>query len=150
MFYTSLLIGSVMIFLTVAIHAVGATLWLRHVAKWHASRHFDTGPMTLFHAVSRTSGMLLLLHFIEMVMWAVLFLSLPEKGGLKNFSEALYFSIITFTTLGYGDITLSEQWNLLSGAEAMVGITVFGLTTAMLFAVIQRVWQLKRKSTKSD
>ena len=67
MFYTSLLIGSVMIFLTVAIHAVGATLWLRHVAKWHAHRLFDTGPWTLFQAVTRTAGMLLLLHFIEMI-----------------------------------------------------------------------------------
>lgn len=150
MFYTSLLIGSVMIFLTVAVHAVGATLWLRYVAKWHAHRHFDTGPMTLFHAVSRTAGMLLLLHFIEMIMWAVLFLSLPEKGGLKNLHEAIYFSIVTFTSLGYGDLTLNEQWHLLSGMEAMVGITVFGLTTAMLFAVIQRVWQLKRQSHQSD
>jgi voltage-gated potassium channel len=150
MFYTSLLIGSVMIFLTVAFHAVGATLWLRHVAKWYAHRQFDTGPWTLFHAVSRTAAVLLLLHFIEMVMWAVLFFSLPEKGGLKNLPEAIYFSIITFTTLGYGDITLSEQWHLLSGMEAMVGITVFGLTTAMLFAVIQRVWKLKIQSTKSD
>ena len=139
-----------MIFLTVAVHAVGATLWLRHVAKLHAQRQFDTSPWALFHAVSRTAGVLLLLHFIEMIMWAVLFLSLPEKGGLKNFSEALYFSIITFTTLGYGDITLSEQWNLLSGAEAMVGITVFGLTTAILFAVIQRVWKLQVKLHQSD
>ena len=150
MFYTSLFIGSVMIFLTVAFHTVGATLWLRHVAKWHAHRQSDPGPWTLFYAVSRTAGMLLLLHFIEMVMWALLFFSLPEKGGLKNLPEAIYFSIITFTTLGYGDITLSEQWHLLSGMEAMVGITVFGLTTAMLFAVVQRVWQVKKQSTESD
>lgn len=143
MFYTSLLIGSVMIFLTVAVHAVGATLWLRHVAVWHARRRFDTGSWTLFHAVTRTAGVLLFLHFIEMLMWAVLFFSLPEKGGLKDLYEAIYFSIVTFTSLGYGDLTLSEQWHLLSGIEAMVGIMVFGLTTAMLFAVIQRVWKLK-------
>jgi voltage-gated potassium channel len=150
MFYTSLLVGSFMIFLTVAIHAVGATFWLRHMAKWYAKRQSDTSFWTLFHAVSRTAAMLLLLHFIEIIMWALLFFSLPEKGGLKSFSEAVYFSIVTFTTLGFGDITLSEQWHLLSGMEAMVGITVFGLTTAMLFAVIQRVWHLKSHSAKSD
>jgi voltage-gated potassium channel len=150
MFYASLVIGSFMILLTVAIHAIGASLWLRHVTKWHADRQFDTGPFTLFHAVTRTAGMLLLLHFIEMITWAVLFFSLPENGGLKNLHEAIYFSIVTFTSLGYGDLTLNEQWHLLSGMEAMVGITVFGLTTAMLFAVIQRVWQLKRQSTKTD
>ncbi len=150
MFYTVLLIGSVMIFLTVAVHAVGATLWLRHVAMWHASRRFDSGPWTLFHAVSRTAAMLLVLHFIEMVMWALLFLSLPGNDGLKNLTEAIYFSTVTFTTLGYGDITLAEQWHLLSGIEAMVGIVVFGLTTAILFAVIQRVWKLQTKSHQSD
>jgi voltage-gated potassium channel len=120
------------------------------VAIWHTHRPLDAGSWTLFHAVSRTAGVLLFLHFIEMVMWAVLFFSLPDKGGLKNLPEAIYFSIITFTTLGYGDITLSEQWHLLSGMEAMVGITVFGLTTAMLFAVIQRMWHLKKQSHQSD
>ncbi len=65
MFYTSIVIGSFMILLTVAIHAIGASLWLRHVAKWHAARQFDTDPLTLFHAVSRTAAMLLVLHFIS-------------------------------------------------------------------------------------
>ena len=139
-----------MTFLTIAIHTVGATLWLRHVAKWYSSRQLDTGPWILFHAVSRTAAMLLMLQFIEMVMWALLFLSLPGNDGLKNLNEAIYFSIVTFTTLGYGDITLAEQWHLLSGMEAMVGIVVFGLTTAMLFAVVQRVWNLKRQSLQSD
>jgi hypothetical protein len=51
--------------------------------------------------------------------------------------------------LGYGDITLSAEWNLLSGMEAMVGITVFGLTTALLFAVIQQIWKVNLHASKS-
>jgi len=54
-------------------------------------------------------------------------------------SLAIGIFMITFTTLGYGDVTLNSDWDFLSGMEAMVGITVFGLTTAILFAVIQNV-----------
>ena len=53
--------------------------------------------------------------------------------------------MVTFTTLGYGDITLAREWQLLTGVEGMVGITVFGLTTAMLFAVIQKSWKVSHK-----
>ena len=53
--------------------------------------------------------------------------------------------MITFTTLGYGDITLAQEWQLLTGVEGMVGIVVFGLTTALLFAVIQKSWKVRYK-----
>jgi len=49
--------------------------------------------------------------------------------------------VVTFTTLGYGDITLPEQeWRMLSGIEALNGILLVGWTTAFLFAVVQRSW----------
>ena len=55
------------------------------------------------------------------------------------YERAVYFSIVTFTTLGYGDITLPyEEWRILSGVEALNGILLFGWTTAFLFAVVQR------------
>jgi hypothetical protein len=60
---------------------------------------------------------------------------------LATFEQAAYFSFVTFTTLGYGDITLSESWRLLSGIEALNGILLVGWTTAMIFTVVQRIWQ---------
>ena len=53
-----------------------------------------------------------------------------------------YFSIVSFTTLGYGDITLNAHWRFLSGMEAMAGIAVFGLTTALAFSVIHKYWSV--------
>ena len=60
---------------------------------------------------------------------------------MQDFETALYFSFVTFTTLGYGDITLSEGWRLLSGIEALNGLLLVGWTTALLFAIVQRGWQ---------
>ncbi len=83
---------------------------------------------------------LLFLHMVEVIFWAAAYYALPGHAGLSSFSESIYFSIVTFTTLGYGDITLSTQWDALAGMEAMVGIVVFGLTTALIFAIVQRIW----------
>ena len=140
-----LIISIAMISLTVAIHTMGAAFWLKRLSKrleYHASMN---QPPRLFEGILSTATVLLMLHIFEAFLWAILYLQLPAQAGLKNFHEALYFSMITFTTLGYGDITLDREWQLLAGVEGMVGIVVFGLTTAMLFAVIQNCWRVRHK-----
>jgi len=69
--------------------------------------------------------------------WAMLFLFL---GALETFEEALYFTTVTFTTLGYGDIVLREDWRLLGAFAAANGTIIIGWTTAMVFLTVQRVY----------
>ena len=66
---------------------------------------------------------------------------LVPAGELADFEAAVYFSFVTFTTLGYGDITLSEGYRLLSGIQALNGILLVGWSTALMFAVVQKIWQ---------
>lgn len=61
-------------------------------------------------------------------------------GELKDFEEALYFSAITFATIGYGDVTLGGKWRLVSALEGVNGILLFGWTTAFLFKVSAVLW----------
>ena len=140
-----LIISIAMISLTVAIHTMGAAFWLKRLGKRLENRASTHQPPHLFEGILSTAIVLLMLHIFEAFLWAILYLQLPAQAGLKNFHEALYFSMITFTTLGYGDITLDREWQLLAGVEGMVGIVVFGLTTAMLFAVIQNCWRVRHK-----
>jgi voltage-gated potassium channel Kch len=92
-------------------------------------------------AIISTAVTLLMLHVIEVVVWAVAYRALPSISTLDTFEKAMYFSVVTFTTLGYGDITLpQEEWRMLSGIEALNGILLVGWTTAFLFAVVQRTW----------
>ena len=137
-----LLISIGMIILTVGIHTVGAAWWLSSLGKRIVKRHHLNQPTRLFRSILSTACVLILLHVLEAFLWALLFMVLPARGGLDSFREALYFSMVTFTTLGYGDITLNADWRLLAGVEGMVGIVVFGLTTALLFAVIQKSWHV--------
>jgi voltage-gated potassium channel Kch len=73
----------------------------------------------------------------EIAAWAAVYLL---TGALQGIEKALYFSTVTFTTLGYGDITLGEQWRLLAAFEAANGIIMFGWTTAIVIATVQRVY----------
>lgn len=69
-------------------------------------------------------------------IWAALYLIL---GIFVTLEAAVYFSIVAFTTLGFGDVLLPQEWRLLSGLEAMNGLLMFGLLTAMLVEVLRRI-----------
>jgi hypothetical protein len=75
-------------------------------------------------------------HLVQIALWAVVFLVL---GQMANFEEGFYFSAVNYTALGYGDIVLAGSWRLLGPLEAIDGILFFGLSTAVMFAVMSRL-----------
>jgi voltage-gated potassium channel Kch len=72
-------------------------------------------------------------NFLQMAIWAGLFVVLNE---FQSFSQAMYFSGVTFATLGYGDLVLSPARQLLSALEAANGILMFGVSTAVMTAAL--------------
>jgi len=76
-------------------------------------------------------------HVVEIVLWAAAY---RLAGELRSFEEAVYFSAVTFATIGYGDVTLSSEWRLASAVEGVNGILLFGWTTAFLFKVSELLW----------
>ena len=133
------LIGFGLVALCVMIHAIGSTFWISLLAKRYLKVDGTWGEQRMFGALLGTVVFLSSLHLVQIVAWALAYRNLvPDE--LQTFEEALYFSIVTFTTLGYGDITLSNGWRLLSGIEAISGILLIGWTTAMIFAVVQHSW----------
>jgi Ion channel len=98
---------------------------------------------TTKHLVSSTLKLavfvlwMFLATIIEVWIWAMLYLAL---GAIRTLEEAVYFSTSTFTTLGFGDIVLDEEWRLLSSFEAANGLLMFGWSTALIFAAVQWVY----------
>ena len=74
---------------------------------------------------------------IDVWIWAALYWAV---GATRSFEEALYFSTTSFTTIGYGDVVLSREWRLLASFEGANGMIVFGWTTALVIAAIQRFY----------
>jgi hypothetical protein len=75
-------------------------------------------------------------HLIPIALWAVVFLMV---GEISTFEKAFYCSAENYTALGYGDIVLSERWRLLGPLEAINGLLLFGLSTAVMFAILSHL-----------
>ena len=70
-------------------------------------------------------------------VWA---LTMVWLGALGTTEESLYFTVVTFTTLGYGDVVLDGRWRLLGAFAATNGTIIIGWTTALVFLAVQRIY----------
>lgn len=141
---TAILLGVGLAAVTVVIHATGTTWWIARLSA-RPLRSEDSGDVPasrLLRVLILTAIVVLLLHIVEVIVWALVYHWLPETPALTTFDDAVYFSMVTFTTLGYGDIVLSGGPRLLAGIEAMVGILHFGWSTALMFSVVQQLLRL--------
>ena len=77
------------------------------------------------------------LHIIEGAVWAAAYRYL---GAIADNKSAMLYSLSALTTYGHANISLQDKWQMMGALEALNGMLLFGLTTAFLFAMIQRVW----------
>ncbi|TXH99634.1 MAG: two pore domain potassium channel family protein [Pseudorhodobacter sp.] len=69
-------------------------------------------------------------------VWAMAYYRVGAFGTLE---EAVYFSLVCFTTLGFGDLLMPQEWRLLAGMEAANGFLNFGLLTALLIEALRQI-----------
>jgi voltage-gated potassium channel len=81
---------------------------------------------------------IVLLHLIQVVLWAFVFL---RTGELPNLETAVYFSLVTYTTIGFGDVVLGPGWRVLAGIEGLTGLVLVGWSTAFVFAIVNRMYE---------
>ena len=96
--------------------------------------------------VAGTTLLALVAHLIEIAGWAVVF---TLCGEFPHFAAAFYHSGVNYTSLGYGDVVMSGSWKLLGPLETADGMLMFGVSTGMIFAIIQRIAQ-KRFADLND
>jgi hypothetical protein len=133
--------GLGMMVLTIIIHALfmvgGAKL-----AKWRRSRFGHVKKeMTRAAILSALTVWMFLAIVLEAWLWALLYLFDPLVTALPDLETAFYFSMVTFTTLGYGDVVLTGQWRTLASIQAANGVIIFGWTTALIFYFIQQIYK---------
>ena len=133
---TQFSIGGALIVTTVFVHAVILEIIIRALiavrtdieVRWRAGA-FAFVILAVFVA-----------HVIEISIWAVFYYIADSIIEIPTFEAALYFSTSSFTTVGFGDLVLSEDWRLLGSIEAINGMILFGWSTAFIFAVVRRVY----------
>ena len=137
-----LLVAWALMSLCVIIHASGLTLALR----WRARRAPPDGYWGWTWLFIRLAGWMILLHLFEISAWALYYF---QKGALADLQVSFYFSAVTYTTTGYGDVVLPEPWRLLGGVEALTGILMCGLSTGFFFAVVSRMYDPATRSGRT-
>jgi hypothetical protein len=123
---------------TVILHGVGVVAAAGRAARAWAGRKERVGRLGTELLMARLVATLLLLHLAEALVWALFFVLV---GGLPDFESAAYFSLTSYTTVGYGDVVLPEPWRLLGPIEAAVGVLMLGWSTGILVAVIGVVYR---------
>lgn len=142
---TKLLIAFSLMALCVAIHAMGIIAvfrWMR-VKLARGGRDFWHSTWRLI----RIASWVVFLHLVQITVWAFFYALL---GAMPDLTTACYFSAVTYTTTGYGDLVLPEEWRLVGGVEALTGILMCGLSTGMFFAVFSSIFGLDRKSAPPE
>ena len=124
-------IGSALLILTVIVHSAFTLIAVSAFGGGRLERMNRRWMRTA--AVAALVLMMFFATILHASAWAATYMVV---GAIQDFEEALYFSMVTFTTLGYGDITLAESWRLLAAFEAANGCIMFGWTTALVVAVI--------------
>jgi len=129
-----LVLASAMVVVTVLVHLTGLAILMR-VLRSH-SRLFSAlriMPLTLLLAVAIG---IFAIHTAEIWSYAALYLSL---GAFREFEVSLYFSTVTYASIGYGDVLLPRGWRILGAIEGATGIIMLGWSTAFLVSLLARL-----------
>ncbi len=124
--------------LTVLLHCAYAyrlIVVLRQHSKSFHNKQPEENILQLYIFVEAVL-MLLLLHVLEAIIWGAFYYLHPE--GLPDFATAIYFSLASYTTIGYGDVLLSSSLRLVGAMEGVVGTFMFGLSVGLIVAILQR------------
>lgn len=140
----TLSIGCLMIFMNLGIQVWAVTRIVIHFRRRIDNSLKTTGNNSDTHVLSIVMLFLLLGHILQFGTWAALFMLL---GEFESFPTAFYHSTVNFTSLGYGDIVMSERWRLLGALEAANGVLMFGLTAGLVLSVMNTLF---RRDTTLD
>jgi hypothetical protein len=131
-----LVVGSSAVVCTIFVHALALTATINLFRYERRLGRVGAGALIDFTIVVLVVSFAFMAHLIEIALWAVL---LVICGEFQEFGNAYYHSAVNYTTLGYGDILLTPSWRMLGPLEATNGALMFGVSTAMVFSVIQRL-----------
>ena len=122
----------------VMIHAAGIT----SVLRWMRRVSIAEGWWFWNWLFIQLAGWIIFLHLSEITAWALVYV---WRDALPDLATAMYFSAVTYTTTGYGDLVLPENWRLVGAVEALTGILMCGWSTGFFFAVTSKLMDSKAK-----
>lgn len=134
--------GLPLIVLTVVLHAYGLGLVNKEVISRLRGRQRSQYSSSFANLIiGATALSATILHAIEGAIWAIAYRFLGASADNKS---AMLYSLNAMTSYGHTNLQLPLRWEMMGALEALNGWILFGLTTAFLFTVVQKVWPLAK------
>lgn len=133
-----LILGCIIIACTVCIHAVALSYTFDVIEKLSPKLYRLLPSLWVPSMMATCVLMVFLAHIIEIWVWALFYLGVDAMPTLE---AALYFATSSFTTVGFGDVVLSEKWRLISSFQSANGFILFGWSTAFIFEVMSKLYK---------
>jgi len=137
---TPMAVGAGAVLCTIVIHALALRASVNFFRRETQLGHAGMRYLIDIAIVALIMSFAFVAHVIEIALWALLFMIC---GEFHKFGPAYYHSAVNYTTLGYGDLIMNSSWKLLGPLEAADGSLMFGVSTAMIFAIILRLVQTR-------
>jgi hypothetical protein len=137
LFLNQLIFGTLIIIITVVFHIACLVMLVSILRKMNNKKNNHISNQAICVTIIIAVFVIIAIHTIEVWLWAAIYLYL---GEFTDFSQSLYFSAVTSTTLGYGDLTLSHNWQILGTFESMGGLILFGTSTAFLIGLMEKLF----------
>jgi hypothetical protein len=134
------LVAFVLVSINVSIHATGMVELFEWLLRKRPKIEKKFGTVDNIILFIEIFAIILSLHLAEICVWAGFY---TLWGVIKDFESAAYFSIVTYTTIGYGDVLLPVGWRLLGSIEGITGVLTFGWSTGVIFAVAGRLMAIR-------
>lgn len=126
-----LILATAMSLFTVAIHLTGLAFLVRILRSHHRLvRPLRSAPVAVLLVATVT---IFAIHTVEIWFYALLYVMLDALG---SFEVALYFSTVTYSSVGYGDVLLGKEWRILGAIEGATGLIMIGWSTAFLVSLL--------------
>ena len=136
--FSELVIALSVVAVCVVIHTAGLVLFGQFLIDKFPKLDRTASMTRQILALMLVFAVVMTLHLVEAALWAIFY---HVRGLFDDFETALYFSLVTYGTIGFGDVVLPQRWRLLSGIEGISGVLLCGLSGAFIFAVINALFK---------
>ena len=139
--FANLVMGTLLMVINLGVQVLAVSFLINYFSKRINAEELTPSSIDEAKALSVVMAVLMLGHFFMFATWAVLFTVL---GEFEDFATAFYHSTVNFTSLGYGDIVMSEQRRLLGALEAANGVLMFGLSAGAILSVMNGMFSRRK------
>jgi hypothetical protein len=131
------LLAAALLAACVIVQSLGMLVLIHWLARLRHVIESTSAPRRVWLLLRLFLG-IVLLHLIQVGLWGVVFWRASELPTLET---AIYFSLATYTTIGFGDVVLGPGWRVLAGIEGLTGLLLVGWSTAFVFAIVNRMYE---------